>query len=600
MSGATFKLGNYPTVSALSNSDKIVVIAGGVNRNMTWGDLQSILPPGAGEANTASNAGVGTSIFHQKSALDLQFNAIKSENDRLGVALDVVTHDVELTLNEANIVHQNLSGAGSNNHAAIDSHLAATSAHGISGDVVGTTDSQELTNKTLTQPVLVLKQGASPTPTGEGDVQWDTDDDKLKVGDGTGTKTFSDDAYALDRANHTGTQAMATVSDAGALATKDTVGSTDIDNNSVTYEKIQDVSNTDRFIGRVSLGAGDPEELTGSQATAILDDVVGDTGSGGTKGLAPAPGAGDAAAGKFLKADGTWAEPPGAAGGDSVSVNGTSAADADFDDATPAAPAGGVNVKWQKDTSAPDNISAHLAANDIGNTVLADMAANTVKVNATAGTADPADLAVGTNAVVGRVAGNIVAAQLVTDQVSNSAITYAKIQNVTAASRFLGRITGGAGAVEELTGTQATTLIDAFTSALKGVAPASGGGTTNFLRADATWAEPQFQPKGAIVGVNAQTGTTYTLVIGDAGKLVTMSNASANTLTVPPNSSVAFATGTVIHVSQAGAGKTTVAQGSGVTIRKTDTFSARAQYSWLTLIKIATDEWYLTGDVETA
>lgn len=69
-------------------------------------------------------------------------------------------------------------------------------------------------------------------------------------------------------------------------------------------------------------------------------------------------------------------------------------------------------------------------------------------------------------------------------------VTYAKMQDVTATSRFLGRITAGAGDPEELTGTQATTLLDNVTSGLKGLAPASGGGTTNFLRADATWAAP--------------------------------------------------------------------------------------------------------------
>jgi hypothetical protein len=69
-------------------------------------------------------------------------------------------------------------------------------------------------------------------------------------------------------------------------------------------------------------------------------------------------------------------------------------------------------------------------------------------------------------------------------------VTYAKMQNVSATSRILGRLSAGAGSPEELTGTQSTTLLDVFTSALKGVVPASGGGTTNFLRADATWAAP--------------------------------------------------------------------------------------------------------------
>src|SRR5689334_11950484 len=59
-----------------------------------------------------------------------------------------------------------------------------------------------------------------------------------------------------------------------------------------------------------------------------------------------------------------------------------------------------------------------------------------------------------------------------------------------------------------------------------------------------------------IIGVNAQTGTTYTLVLGDAGKVVEMNNAASNTLTVPPNSSVAFPVNTVIEVFQLGAGAT--------------------------------------------
>jgi len=63
--------------------------------------------------------------------------------------------------------------------------------------------------------------------------------------------------------------------------------------------------------GRASgAGTGDPTDLTGTQATAILDNFVGDSGSGGTKGLVPAPAAGDAAAGKYLDSDGTWAVPP--------------------------------------------------------------------------------------------------------------------------------------------------------------------------------------------------------------------------------------------------------------------------------------------------
>jgi hypothetical protein len=100
--------------------------------------------------------------------------------------------------------------------------------------------------------------------------------------------------------------------------------------------------------------------------------------------------------------------------------------------------------------------------------------------------------------------------------------------------------------------------------------------------------------------LNDQTGTTYTLVLADAGKLVTLSNAAAITMTVPPNSSVAFGTGTRIALYQKGAGQVTVAQGSGVTVRTPETLKLQDQYSMAELIKIATDEWILVGRLEAA
>jgi len=73
--------------------------------------------------------------------------------------------------------------------------------------------------------------------------------------------------------------------------------------------------------------------------------------------------------------------------------------------------------------------------------------------------------------------------------VATAGVTLAMMANV-ATARFIGRVTAATGVPEALTGTQATTLLDVGTSALKGLAPASGGGTTNFLRADWTWAAP--------------------------------------------------------------------------------------------------------------
>lgn len=69
-------------------------------------------------------------------------------------------------------------------------------------------------------------------------------------------------------------------------------------------------------------------------------------------------------------------------------------------------------------------------------------------------------------------------------------VTYAKMQNVSASNRFMGRFSTGSGNMEEMTPTVATGMLDLATPSLKGLAPASGGGTTNFLRADMTWAVP--------------------------------------------------------------------------------------------------------------
>ncbi len=96
---------------------------------------------------------------------------------------------------------------------------------------------------------------------------------------------------------------------------------------------------------------------------------------------------------------------------------------------------------------------------------------------------------------------------------------------------------------------------------------------------------------------NAQTAS-YTLVLTDDGKLVTMSVAGANTLTIPPNSSVAFPVGTQITITQIGAGQTTITAGAGVTINSADSYlNLRVQYSSCTIIKRATDTWLCIGDL---
>jgi hypothetical protein len=97
--------------------------------------------------------------------------------------------------------------------------------------------------------------------------------------------------------------------------------------------------------------------------------------------------------------------------------------------------------------------------------------------------------------------------------------------------------------------------------------------------------------------LNAQTGTTYTLVAGDKNKLVTLNNASPITLTVPTNASVPYATGSQINIQQLGAGQVTVAGDTGVTVSGTGT-KLRTQYSAATLIKTGTDSWTMVGDIQ--
>jgi hypothetical protein len=105
------------------------------------------------------------------------------------------------------------------------------------------------------------------------------------------------------------------------------------------------------------------------------------------------------------------------------------------------------------------------------------------------------------------------------------------------------------------------------------------------------------------LALNAQTGTTYTFALTDNGKLVTASNASTQTYSIPTNASVAFPTGTQINIIQIGAGQVTIqAVTSGTTtVASTGATAAapklRAQYSSATCIKVATDTWYVVGDI---
>lgn len=105
------------------------------------------------------------------------------------------------------------------------------------------------------------------------------------------------------------------------------------------------------------------------------------------------------------------------------------------------------------------------------------------------------------------------------------------------------------------------------------------------------------------LALNAQTGTTYTFALSDNGKLVTASNASAQTYSIPTNGTTAFPTGTQINIIGIGAGEVTIQAASSGTTTVASTGGTpaapklRAQYSSATLIKASTDLWYVVGDI---
>ena len=156
---------------------------------------------------------------------------------------------------------------------------------------------------------------------------------------------------------------------------------------------------------------------------------------------------------------------------------------------------------------------------------------------------------------------------------------------------------GFSGSTSGTTTVQATAVAGTTTLTLPAATDTLVGKATTDILTNKTLTSPTIN--GAIINLatNAQTGTTYTSVLDDNGKIVEMNNAAANTLTVPLNATVAYAVGAQINILQTGVGQTTVVATSGVTINSTPGLKLRAQWSSATLIKRATDSWVLVGDL---
>jgi hypothetical protein len=303
--------------------------------------------------------------------------------------------------------------------------------------------------------------------------------------------------------------------DKGDITVSGSGGTWTIDAGAVSLGKLADLA-TGTILGRATAGTGSPEALTAAQVRGVLNVADGATANAadafllsranhtgtqaaatitGLAAIATSGSAADLTAGVLPAARFDDTAHGTRAGGALHSAATTtvagfmSAADKTKLDGVATGANNYVHPNHTGEVTSTGDGATVITADAVTNAKLANMAANTIKANATAATADPADLAVGTNTVVGRVGGNIVAAQVATAQIADNAVDNAKVADMATAT-LKGRVTAGTGNPEDLTGTQATTLLDVFTTTLKGLAPASGGGTANFLRADGTWAAP--------------------------------------------------------------------------------------------------------------
>ena len=154
------------------------------------------------------------------------------------------------------------------------------------------------------------------------------------------------------------------------------------------------------------------------------------------------------------------------------------------------------------------------------------------------------------------------------------------------------------GSTSGTTTVQATAIAGTTTLTLPAVTDTIVARTTTDTLTNKTLTTPV-----STIAFNAQTGTTYTLVLADASKLVTCNNAAAIAVSIPTNATAAFATGTIINIQQIGAGQVTVSATTPGTTTVTSAGAttaspkARARYSALSCIKTGTDTWTVVGDL---
>lgn len=213
--------------------------------------------------------------------------------------------------------------------------------------------------------------------------------------------------------------------------------------------------------------------------------------------------------------------------------------------------------------------------NTVGLTVVGKVAASGLVTGSNLSGTNSGDQTIGlTGDVTGSGTGSF-AATIGANKVTNAMLVQ------VATGTFQGRVSAATGNVETLTGTQATSLLDAVTSTAKGLAPASGGGTANFLRADGSWAAPAG-------GSGTVTSASVTTANGISGTVATASTTPAITLSlgaITPGSVVAVGAVTGSNLSGTNSGDQTISLTGDVTGSGTGSFAATIGANKVTFAK---------------
>lgn len=295
----------------------------------------------------------------------------------------------------------------------------------------------------------------------------------------------------------------------------------------VTNAKLANVA-TATIKGRATAGTGDPEDLTAAQVRTLLNvangatansadatllDRANHTGTQTASTISDFNSSARAQVEAELIAGTNVTITPGGTGATrtlTIAAAGSGGvADGDKGDIT----VSGSGATWTIDAAVVTDakISNRTALSVFGRS------ANSAGVGA--------DMAAGTDGHVLRRSGTTLGfGTLAAGAFAANTIANSVLSNVATAT-FKGRATAGTGAPEDLTATQATALLNTFTTSLKGLAPASGGGTTNFLRADGTWAAPAGGGTVTSVGMSVPTGLSV------SGSPITGAGTLAVTLT---------------------------------------------------------------------